>query len=119
MTKPKPYDDPALSAPHAEARAQYRTGAHNRRVARETENNARAGESSGDYLELLCTCGRADCDDVLMVAARDYDFVRSDAQRFVVAPDHDTAVDDVVRREEEYWVVEIKPPFRLPNPPAT
>ena len=99
----------------AEVRAQYRTGAHNRRVAAESENLLRAGASDDDTAEFLCTCGRRDCDEILVLRLEEYDLVRAKPYRFVVAPEHDARVDEVIRKEDEYWVVEVRPQFRLPD----
>jgi len=108
-------DDPGAADPNAEAQAQYRAGAYNRRVAAEAENDLRSGACRDPYTEFLCTCGRDDCDEILVIRIDEYGSVRASPHRFVVAPGHDTAVDDVVRREDEYWVVEVKPEFRLPR----
>ena len=105
--------DPALADPAAEARAQYRVGAHNDRAAAEAEDAGNGGRAIGDYGEFLCTCGRSDCDEVLMVDLSAYDGVRRVAHRFLVAPGHATAIDEVVGMNDDYWVVDVKEPFRL------
>jgi hypothetical protein len=97
----------------AEVRAQYRTGAHNRRVAAEAENLLRAGATDDDTAEFLCTCGRDSCDEILLLRIVEYDVVRAKPYRFVIAPEHETAVDEVIHKDDEYWIVEVKRQFRL------
>lgn len=98
--------------PETTVRAHYRGGAYNRRVAAETENLQRLGLAGDDPVELLCTCGRPDCDEILLLSLAEYDRVRMKPYRFVIAPGHDASVDDVIAHEDEYWVIEVKPRFR-------
>jgi hypothetical protein len=107
----------ASSDPFSEAEAQYRAGAHNRRVALDAENLVRAGASSETLMEVFCTCGRADCDEVIVMSVAQYRFVRERPYRFVVAPEHQTETDDVVLRTDGYSVVEIREPYRLAAEP--
>lgn len=97
----------------AEARAQYRVGALNRRAAAEAENSIRAGAAPDDLVELLCTCGRDDCDEVILVPLAAYERIREKSYRFVVAPEHETEIDDVIAVEDDYSVVEVRARFRL------
>ncbi len=56
--------------------------------------------------EYLCECANADCTFRLSLGPREYEEVRADPTHFVVLPLHYTPeVEDLVRREETYWVV--------------
>jgi hypothetical protein len=100
---------------HGEAARQYTVGMFNRRVAVETENLLQQGFATGnETVQFLCTCGRDDCDQVLTIRLDEYRFVREKPYRFLVAPGHDADIDDVIHREHGYWVVEVKPDYRLP-----
>lgn len=88
-----------------EAAAQARTGAYNRRVARSLER----GEGLGEF---FCTCGRPDCDEILVLTAAEYGRVEERPYRFLVAPGHATEADEVVERTGEYDVVEVLPAYR-------
>jgi hypothetical protein len=100
-----------------EALRQYRIGAFNRRVAAETENLMRAGMGGRDDTAVfLCTCGRDGCEETLVLSIAEYERVNEQPHRFLVAPGHDAPdVDDVVAREERYWIVEVKPEYRPPR----
>ena len=99
---------------YEEARRQYRVGGFNRRVALETENLAVLGMAADNRTaQLLCTCGRADCREILAVTIDEFEQVRSVPHRFLVAPGHETEVDQLVVSTERYAVVSVKPEFRL------
>jgi hypothetical protein len=66
---------------------------------------ARAGE-------FFCTCGRTDCDEVLVLTLDEHRFVREKPYRFLVAPGHATEADDVIFSTGEYQVVAVKPEYR-------
>jgi hypothetical protein len=54
----------------------------------------------------VCECGRADCTEVLHLPLEIYQSVRTDARRFIVAPEHDMPeIEDVVRRRDDWLVV--------------
>ncbi len=93
---------------------QARRGLYNRRVARGVENEERAfgvPEAAREG-EFFCTCGRADCDEVLVLTLEEYRFVREKPYRFVVAPGHALETDDIIFSTDDYQVVEVKPEYR-------
>ena len=56
--------------------------------------------------EFLCECANADCTFRLTLPLKVYESVRADPQQFVVLPLHYTPeVEDLVLKEEAYWVV--------------
>ena len=67
-------------------------------------------DSENDELhDVVCECARADCTDLVPLTVREYDTVREDGERFVVAPGDDhvkVETERVVARNERYWVVE-------------
>jgi hypothetical protein len=70
-------------------------------------------EESVDALELtgetpfLCECGDERCSAALMLRRDEYESVRAHATRFVIVPGHETPEgEEVVERNDRYWVVE-------------
>jgi hypothetical protein len=57
-------------------------------------------------LELVCECRDRDCLVRLSVSRAEFDAVRSVSARFVVAADHVTPTETVVRRGDRYKVIE-------------
>jgi hypothetical protein len=61
--------------------------------------------------EFVCECSRLKCGERLVLSPGDYEAIRVDAARFLVAPGHDDAsVDRVVEKNAGYWVVEKEGP---------
>ena len=66
--------------------------------------------------EFHCECGRdagdvAGCEEQVEMTLDEYEEVRAQSDRFVVRPGHETPeLENVVRRTEEYVVVDKKPP---------
>jgi hypothetical protein len=58
-------------------------------------------------LQLRCTCGRDECDTVLVVRLSDFDRVRFHSNRFVVARGHEPKAGTVVEEHEHYAVIEV------------
>jgi hypothetical protein len=59
--------------------------------------------------EWLCECPRRDCSERLVMTADEYERVRQDGARFLVAPADEHVwpdVERVVERLDRYWVVE-------------
>jgi len=111
----EPLIGPAVPDPGV--RAQALTGARNRRVAATLARVWADGQAVTDVPpglvgEYLCTCGRPDCDEILVLTLEEYRFVLEREHRFVVAPGHATDFDDVVLRADEYDVVEVVEPYR-------
>jgi hypothetical protein len=54
-----------------------------------------------------CECGRLGCSQMIEVASRDYERVRANPRRFMIAPDHQMSeAETVVERHPNYLVVE-------------
>jgi hypothetical protein len=63
-----------------------------------------------ELLDFRCECGRPDCESFISMTAREYEHVRSDNDRFAVAPGHEEAeIERVVERDERYVVVDKRP----------
>jgi hypothetical protein len=56
--------------------------------------------------EFLCECANADCTFRIALPLATYEAIRADGTQFVVLPLHYTPeVEDLVVKEEAYWVV--------------
>lgn len=72
------------------------------RVAAET-----AGRFESEELEVVCECADTECAERLPTTVAEYELVREDGARFLVAPGHeDESFEKVVRRRSRYRVVE-------------
>jgi len=87
----------------AETEALYRAG-NDRMIAwHEHQDAARRGER----LTFFCECGDRRCGEHLRLTAEEYEAVRANAMRFVIAPGHELPdVEDVVERHDGHLVVE-------------
>jgi hypothetical protein len=57
-------------------------------------------------LEIFCECGKADCVEKVALAMNEYEAVRANSTRFIVAAGHEIPdVEDVVAREDGYCIV--------------
>lgn len=59
--------------------------------------------------EIVCECPQLDCTELVLLTADEYELVRSEGERFVVAPSKDHVLADVERvvaTRERFWVVE-------------
>lgn len=84
-----------------------------RRVNERIEELAqRTFDSGGDEpqaWDFVCECHRAECDERLALTIAEYEAVRAQGRRFLVAPspEHvDTTIEHVVDMSTRYWVVE-------------
>lgn len=63
-------------------------------------------QAGGTQFEIMCECGRSDCSSMLAISEHEYRRVRASDERFIVTPGHDLPdVEDVVERQDAYWVV--------------
>ena len=68
----------------------------------------RSGQQTAGF---RCECWRIDCSDRIRLSRREWEEVRSQANRFAVAPAH-TAVDvepeaeEVIKEYPDFWIVE-------------
>jgi len=59
------------------------------------------------YTNMVCECGRSDCDVFIAITKAEYEEVRSDPRRFVVIRSHLAPdVEDVVSENDRFVVVE-------------
>jgi hypothetical protein len=59
------------------------------------------------YVRVVCECADVDCDRVLAVTRAEYEAVRRDARRFVLAKEHvRPGIESVVAETERFVVVE-------------
>ncbi len=61
------------------------------------------------FPDWVCECARTDCSVAVRLTIAEYESVRSDPARFLIAPSDDhlvPGVEQVVERNERYWVVE-------------
>ena len=59
--------------------------------------------------EWVCECANEACTERISMSAQEYEAIRSDGVRFVVAPSEEHVwpdVEDVTNRYNRYWVVE-------------
>jgi hypothetical protein len=54
----------------------------------------------------LCECEEPGCTTVILLTAAEYEDVRSESRRFVVAPDHEEADDRVLAEHGTFTVIE-------------
>ena len=65
---------------------------------------------SNRQVEFHCECGRDGCDARLSMTIAEYDAVRTENDRFAVAPGHESGdLERVVERNERYLVVDKLP----------
>jgi hypothetical protein len=69
------------------------------------ETNEAFGVAVGDA-EFVCECGTPTCVERVRMSLADYEQIRSEPTTFLIVPGHDAGnIEDVVRREEQFWVV--------------
>ncbi|HZS30155.1 MAG TPA: hypothetical protein VFA37_02740 [Gaiellaceae bacterium] len=77
-----------------------------RSVNEQIEQAARRGPADGHVYEFLCECSNADCTLLLPLTVPQYEAVRRDPARFIVAPGHELPeIEEVVSRHPGYQVV--------------
>lgn len=80
-----------------------------RRVSAAFQNDHEDSFGSGlpDELEIVCECGRHDCEERIRIPREEYESVRRDAHRFVVKPGHVFPdIETVLDRRGGYEVIE-------------
>jgi hypothetical protein len=61
-------------------------------------------------LDFRCECGRGGCTTMISMSVREYEHLRSDNDRFAVAPGHeDDEIERVVERADRYVIVDKRP----------
>ena len=102
-------------------RRQYEKGLLNRRIVASVEGleeHFREVTGQSGATKLLCTCGRDDCNELIIVPISAYEHVRASHHQFVVAKQHATEANDVVAEGDGYDIVAMKPEYRDPIPPT-
>jgi hypothetical protein len=79
-----------------------------RDLNRSKEDWIRSGAVTAGF---RCECWRIDCSVRIPLSRREWQEVRSRAERFAVAPGHtaievEPGVEDVVKKYEHFWIVE-------------
>jgi hypothetical protein len=80
-------------------------------IVRDLNERLKAHDSSPNqrFAEWVCECADMSCMKPVELSIEEYEMVRAEPTRFVVAPgdEHVTRdIERVVRREERYWLVE-------------
>ena len=78
------------------------------RATNETLNGGLQGipREPGELAGFVCECGDLGCTVLVHLDLEDYESVRADSQRFLIAPGHQiTDAEDVVERHDRHWVV--------------
>ena len=105
-------DRPLENLTTAELEVRRRRSARNESLYRQVNEAIERASSglpdrAGGSAEFICECARADCTTRVEVKLDEYEWVRSDSSRFIVAPGHDDpALETVVTRGRDHWVVE-------------
>lgn len=77
-----------------------------REVNERIEDVARL-HGADDALDFLCECGRRDCLAAIGLSREEYESVRAEPDRFLVAPGHEEPdIERVVSETERFFVVE-------------
>jgi len=76
------------------------------------DSNERIREAAEDYdhpeqVPFICECARPECREVILLSLAEYERVRSDASRFIVAPGHEASAKQHAR------IVEEKPSYHV------
>jgi hypothetical protein len=61
------------------------------------------------FADWVCECARTDCMTAVQLSVAEYETIRSDAAKFLVAPSDEHVfpeVEQVVERTDRYWIVE-------------
>jgi hypothetical protein len=66
-----------------------------------------AARFDAEETDLICECADPDCADRMTVDLEDYEEVRSEPTRFLLAPGHDEpSIEQIVERTDEFEVVD-------------
>ena len=78
-----------------------------REVNERIEEQAASHLGEGHLYEYFCECANSDCTLRVTLTVQEYEEVRGDPRRFLVATGHDLPeIERVVSRNERYWVIE-------------
>lgn len=104
--------DPVSEHPDRSDDQEVRSTAHAVRVARNEVRFRQVNEAidagrapDREPHGFVCECGRLGCTTVIAIPEDEYQAIRTDFGRFVVAPGHQHAIDDVLADRGTYVVV--------------
>jgi hypothetical protein len=84
--------------------------AGNEAVFRQVNEALKSGQWPGEEdtpIAFRCECGQLGCSRLIELKVAEYERVRANGRRFIMAPDHDIpAVENVVETHDGYVVVE-------------
>jgi hypothetical protein len=90
-----------------ESDARRTRGARNESEARERNEQIRQSHEGSTFIEFTCECAQKTCEAVISLSLEEYEDVRKEPTRFVVARGHVAAgLEVVVREARRYQVVE-------------
>ncbi len=70
------------------------------------EGSAHRRRTDEDLGGFVCECGDEDCEDIVRLPLAAYEEIRQDSRLFFVVPGHEApSAEDVVRRDDGYFVV--------------
>ena len=86
----------------------------NERIAEKSSDlEARGLTESDDTSEYLCSCGQRDCSESIELTLGEFGAAHGSDNHFIVAPGHYLPeIEEVVARQDRYWVVRKKPGYR-------
>jgi len=79
------------------------------RNERSKQSNAHTFWVDPPFPDWTCECGDVSCSQPIRLTVEEYEAVRAEATRFVIAPSSEHVapeVERVIRREDRYWIVE-------------
>jgi hypothetical protein len=68
-----------------------------------------AQAAASSTLKCECECSKVECFSGFLATIREYEAVRARADRFIVAPGHESPDESVIVQTAEYLVIETKP----------
>jgi hypothetical protein len=86
----------------------------NEEIEREAREEQRERADGRDEMEVefFCACGRADCEETLLLTLAEYEAAHAAPHRFIVAPGHEhPEIERIVEEHRAYLVVEKHPSY--------
>ena len=83
--------------------------AKNEDLFREVNERIRgvASSNQGQQFDVVCECTDATCREAVALFPGEYETVRAEGARFVIAPGHDSPpIERIVEQTDRYWIVE-------------
>ena len=110
----------AITAPSVEEDRRRRIAANerllhsaNERIARVAEELQSESPFAAGPTMFFCACGRRSCSATIDLRVDEYERIHHDPHRFIVVPGHQQPeIERVVKRTDDYYVVEKLLPYR-------